>query len=33
MFNMERFFETIALIISKRENVKVTVKVQKKKQD
>lgn len=26
-FNPQRFFETLALIISKRENVKVTVKV------
>ncbi len=31
MFNMERFFNTIALIISKKENVKVTVKIEKKK--
>jgi hypothetical protein len=26
-FNAQRFFETLALIISQRENVKVTVKV------
>lgn len=26
-FNPQRFYETLALIISKRENVKVTVKV------
>ena len=26
-FNAQRFFETLALIISRRENVKVTVKV------
>ncbi len=31
MFNMDRLFNTIALIISKKENVKVTVKVEKRK--
>lgn len=29
-FNAQRFFETLALIISQRENVKVTVKVTQK---
>lgn len=26
-FNAQRFFETLALILSERENVKITVKV------
>lgn len=29
-FNAQRFFDTLALIISQRENVKVTVKVTQK---
>lgn len=32
-FNAQRFFETLALIISNRENVKVTVKVTKQTEE
>lgn len=32
-FPVQRFFETLALIISQRENVKVTVKVIKKEKE
>ena len=34
-FNVQRFFETLALILSERENAKITVKVtqQEKKEE
>lgn len=32
-FDAQRFFDTLALIISKKENVKVTIKVQQEEKE
>lgn len=32
-FDVQRFYETLAMIISRRENVEITVKVQQEKGD
>lgn len=32
-FNAQRFFETLALILSERENAKITVKVTQRQQE